>query len=91
MTMHFITKNVYELLRAAAQLGTPNEERFAEFVATRSSIRKAGLPGVEGCKRRPRCSSRIRQQALSERVVGPFPPSWKLNTDGNESGCDEGS
>ena len=88
--MHFITKNVYELLRAAAQLGTPNEERFAEFVATRSSIRKAGLPGVEGCKRRPRCSARIRQQALSERVEGLF-PSWELNTDGNESGCEEGS
>ena len=40
--MHFITKNVYELLRAAAQLGAPNEERLAELVATRSSIGKRG-------------------------------------------------
>jgi len=88
--MHFITKNVYEPLWAAARLGTPNEERFAEFAATRSSIRKAGLPGVAGCKRRPRCSSRMRQQALSERVEGLLPP-WKLNTDGNESGREEGS
>src|SRR5258707_744439 len=80
----------YEPLRAAARCETANEERLAELVATCSSMRKARLPGVEGCKRRPPCSSTMRQQALSERVEGLFPPS-ELSGDRYESSCDEGS
>src|ERR1700692_4355700 len=69
------------MLRAAARFSAANEERFlfVEPLAVCSSKRKAAVAAFGGCKRRPPCSSTIRQHALSESVLGLGPPS-ELNS-----------